>query len=467
MNGKVKLLLGPALFVISLLLPGSMMPFAVRGALGTFLWMTLWWIFTPVDIAVTAFLPIVTNSVFGFVPMAGILNQYAADLVILLIGANIITVTWDATGLNERIALKALSIIGPSMKQQLFVWTVASTAMSIFLPNVVAAAALSPIAVAMLKYVGKDDVSASRAASNILLAIGWGAGIGGFGSPLGGGMNLVAIGFIEQLTGKEYMYIDWVIKMMPMLILITLGLILYMFTMKSEVKTLPGTKEYFNEKFAAMGSMSKEEKISGLLFFVSVALAFGRPLFDGLLPAFKPSFIFLAFGVLAFVLPGNVNGKLITWKYAQPKMTWGLFYMLAGGLALGTMITNAGMADMVAEAVQGFNLTGDWGTVAIFTVLGMFLSNVSSNTAACSIAIPIVISVTTALGLKPIPYVYITSVAANCAYVLPTSTRALPVSYGVKTDYLMKTGFMAILVSFVITVVFGVMFLRHWPAYSL
>lgn len=467
MKKLAKLLSGPVLFLLAvLLIPGSAMPFAVKGALGTFLWMSAWWIFTPVDVAVTAFLPIVTNAIFGFVPLSTIIPQYAADLVILLIGANMITISWEATGLNKRIALGALSLIGPSMKQQIVVWFVGSTVMSIFLPNVVVAAALTPIAVAMLTNVGHADIGKSRAAANILLAVAWGSGLGGFGSPLGGGMNLVSINYIQELTGVEYRYIDWVGKMMPMLVLITLGVTLYMCFMKSEVKALPGAREYFKEEYQKLGKMSRDEKVSLTVFLVSVVLAFARPLFADLVPALTSSYVFIVFGILCFVLPGPVNGRLLTWKYASPRMSWGLFYTLAGGLALGTCITKSGASDMVAELVSNTGISGGILLTAIFIALGMILSNVSSNNAACAISIPIVISITTALNLNPIPYIYLTSVAANCAFILPTSTRALPVSYGVKPEYMMKTGLAAVGICFVIVLLFGTIFLNFWPYYA-
>ena len=84
------------------------------------------------------------------------------------------------------------------MKNQIFIWFLASTVLSIFLPNVVVAAIFCPIAVAMLRSVGEDDVTESRMALPILLAIGWGSCIGGFGSPIGSSANLVAVSYIEK-----------------------------------------------------------------------------------------------------------------------------------------------------------------------------------------------------------------------------------------------------------------------------
>lgn len=462
----IKILSGPVLFTLSLLLlPSNTFPWAVKGAIGLFLWMSAWWVTLPVGVAVTALLPIAVNAVFGFIPVKEIAPQYASDLVFLLLGADIITTTWDATNLNKRIALRALSAIGPSMKSQIAVWFIGSVIMSIFLPNIVVAATLTPIALSMLKSVGKDSPGKSLSAANILLAIAWGSGIGGFGSPLGGGMNLITIGYIEQITGVEYMYIDWVYKMMPILIIITLGSVLYMFRMESEATTLPGARDYFVREYKKLGDMTKEEKISGILFLVPVILAFTREFYKDLIPSLTSSYVFIVFAILAFVLPGKMNGKLLTWEYAQPKISWGLFYTLSGGLALGAMITQSGASDMIAGVVSNSNISGGLILIVIFIALGTLLANISSNNAACAIIIPIVISITQALNLNPIGYMYLASVGGNLAFLLPTSTRALPIAAGVSPSYMMKKGIMINLVCTVIAILLGLVMIQ-WPYFA-
>src|SRR5688500_5502509 len=53
---------GPLIFVLALLLPLGDAPLAVRGALGLLVWMAWWWIAAPVDLAVTALLPLVVTA---------------------------------------------------------------------------------------------------------------------------------------------------------------------------------------------------------------------------------------------------------------------------------------------------------------------------------------------------------------------------------------------------------------------
>ncbi len=141
--------------------------------------------------------------------MTLVISQYFSEIVILLIGSDLICMTWSKTGLDKRLSLKALCFIGPSLNQQILVWFLVSTILSIFLPNVVVCTILMPVALSMLHFIGEKDIFSSKLAVPIMLSIVWGAGIGGFGSPIGGAGNLVAISYLEQLTGKEFMYIDW------------------------------------------------------------------------------------------------------------------------------------------------------------------------------------------------------------------------------------------------------------------
>lgn len=467
MKKYFSIILGPALFFICLLLiPESVLPYAVRGTLGLFLWMASWWITMPIAVAVTAFLPVIVNAIFGFVSMDTIIAKYASDLVFMLLGANIITLTWEATGLNERVALSILSTIGPSVKTQVTVWFLIAVVMSIFLPNVVIAATLTPIALAMLQSVGKGDVKSNLCATNILLAVGWGAGLGGFGSPLGGGMNLVSIGYIEELTGTEYMYIDWVWRMMPFLIVLSIGCLFYIRRMKTDADILPGAKEYFVEKLKERGAMTKDEKVAAVLFVVPVVLAFARPLYQDLVPSLTSSYVFIVCALFAFLLPGSIDGRMLTWKYAQPKLSWGLFYTLAGGLALGAFITASGASTMVADMVLDLGIAPGVLLIVVFVTLAAFLASVSSNNAACAIAIPIVITITQALGANSLGYIYVASVGGNLAYTLPTATLAVPVANGVPIKYMMKHGLVLTIIAVVLTSIVGILCMQYWPFFS-
>ena len=140
----LSLLAGPLLFILIALIPFGTMEFGVRTALATVLWMAIWWVGMPVNPAITAFLPVAVNALFSLTDMSGIISSYSAELVFLLAGANTITIAWEKTGVDKRVASKVLSLVGTSVKQQIVVWFLAATVLSAFLPNTVISSSRYP-----------------------------------------------------------------------------------------------------------------------------------------------------------------------------------------------------------------------------------------------------------------------------------------------------------------------------------
>ena len=452
MKHTLPLLSGPIGFGLVAWYLSDTFPLPASYAIATAVWMALWWILRPVSIYVTAFIPIIIDAFFDLIPESHIISQYFSEIAVLLLGSDLICLTWTTTGLDKRISVKALCYIGTSMKNQIFIWFLASTILSIFLPNVVVAAIFCPIAVAMFHFVGETDISKSQVALPILLAIGWGSGIGGFGSPIGSSANLVAVSYLEKLIGHEFMYYDWVIRFLPLLFLVFIVNLLFLWLMPMPVKELAGTKSYFTDMYHQFGPMKRGEVIGLTLFIAATILAFARPLFANVLPGWKPAYIFLTLGMLMFFLKDEKGMPMLTWKYAESHIMWGMICLFASGLALGRLVIETGAIEHVATIIAAMNLTGGLPVMTITCLFATFLSELSSNTAAASISIPVVTGLTEALGLNPIPYILGTIVAANCAYVLPISTRAIPIGYGLNATSQMKYGFILTVLTLCVTI---------------
>jgi len=180
------------------------------------------------------------------------------------------------------------------MKQHLIIWFAISVLLTIFLPNTAVAAVLVPIAVSMFKHLEVvNSFKDSEAKTIILLAIAWGTGLGGFGSPLGGAMNLISINYIENITGKEYMYIDWIVVMFPFLITLSAAILFYLLSFRLKEVTLPGSIYFFKKQYNNLPSISFGEKNSFILFVAAALFSFARPFYVSVLPGLKPPYIFI------------------------------------------------------------------------------------------------------------------------------------------------------------------------------
>ncbi|MBQ9319221.1 MAG: SLC13 family permease, partial [Acidaminococcaceae bacterium] len=168
-----------------------------------------------------------------------------------------------------------------------------------------------------------------------------------------------------------------------------------------------------------------------------------------------PAYCFLLLGLLMFVLYDENGNVMLRWEYAESHAMWGMYFLFASGIALGKLIIQTGAVNRVVEMLSAFSLDGGFVTVLLFAAFTTLMSEISSNTAAASVAIPVVASICSSLSLNPIPYVLITIVAQSCAYVLPVSTRAIPVAFGLDAGKQIQEGIKLTVLNILLTAGIG------------
>ena len=426
---------GPAVFAALVLLPLGGLPYEIRCSLGLLFWMALWWITRPVHLAVTGFLPLATVAIFDFAPMDRILPAYAAELVILLLSANVLTTCWTRWGLDRRIALGSLIGVGTNTTRQIMSWFAIGMLLSAFLPNTIVAATMIPIVVAMLRYIGIEDLWESNLGTALVIAVAWGTSAGGAMTPLAGAPNLLAMEYIQELvTGEEFLFATWVVRFVPLSLAVMLVTFVYVrFAFRPEIGEVEGTREFFLGELKSLGPMSVQEKWGFVLFGLPRCWpSRARCTRESVFPALTPAYAFLSCAIVCFLLrPRGEN--LMTWEYAQKRMMWGLFYLFAGGTALGRVLGETGTAAYIADALLPYASGGGFLAVLVFAGLTLLLTQITNNTAAVAIIVPITISTFQSLDMNPLPFVYIVAAVGNCGYMLPTSAGgpAVAAGYGI------------------------------------
>ncbi|WP_317855818.1 SLC13 family permease [Chakrabartyella piscis] len=461
------IVIGPILYLLVAFGLADVMTEVGAKAIGVSVWMIFWWITRPVHISITGIVPVVANAFLSIIPMSTLIANYSSESIILVFGSGLLTLPWAVTGLDKRIALKVLSVVGPSMKSQIAVWLTASVALSTVLPNVAVCALFTPIAVSMLKAAGYDDIQSCAASVPILLAVGWGVSLGGAGTPLGGAMNVTAISFLEEYTGQEFMYVDWIVRIIPYLIIATIVLMIGMWMMPTGVKSLEGTKEFFKDSYAELGEMKRDEKICLGLFVAALAAAFARPFYTDLLPGLAPAYAFVTLGFISFFITSSNNGFLLTWDETQKGMMWGMMILFASGLAMGSMLNGSGASARLGELVATLPLDGGLTTVLIVVIAARVISELTNGTTAAAVCCPIVFSFAAEMGLNPVPYWFITVMSLNAEFLLPLSVRAIPVAYGLDANKMMKYGIPMTIINMVVVTLFGFLAITFWPAYGI
>jgi sodium-dependent dicarboxylate transporter 2/3/5 len=131
-------------------------------------------------------------------------------------------------------------------------------------------------------------------------------------------------------------------------------------------------------------------------------------------------------------------------------------------------LSQTGTAQFIADQLVPYADGGGLLPVVVFVLLTIVLTQITSNTAAIAIVVPITISTFQTLGINPIPMVYIVAAAGNYGLMLPSSSGgpAIAAGYGVDLKSMFKWG--AILTGLVVAtlVAGGYLLATFWSGFG-
>jgi sodium-dependent dicarboxylate transporter 2/3/5 len=127
--------------------------------------------------------------------------------------------------------------------------------------------------------------------------------------------------------------------------------------------------------------------------------------------------------VLLFLIPqrtGN-GGRILDWKDSR-EIPWGILLLFGGGLAIAAGFRETGLATYLGEQLTVLDSLHLLIIIACATLLILFLTEITSNTATATMILPVVAALALALNIHPFALMVPCAMAANCAFMLPVGT---------------------------------------------
>jgi sodium-dependent dicarboxylate transporter 2/3/5 len=151
--------------------------------------------------------------------------------------------------------------------------------------------------------------------------------------------------------------------------------------------------------------------------------------------------------LLLFALPVDPRKGIFTLGLKDAmKIDWGTLLLFGGGLSLGFQMFETGLADAVGRTF--ISLGGDSAAPALISFLAIslsvFLTELTSNTASANMIIPILIAISQAAGIDPLPPVLGSAIGCSFAFMLPVATPPNAIIYGsgmIPLPQMMRAGF--------------------------
>jgi sodium-dependent dicarboxylate transporter 2/3/5 len=141
--------------------------------------------------------------------------QFFDSVIVLLLGGFVIAVAMRKYAVDEYIAYRIIGKAGTSPKMIILALIGTSTFISMWISNSATAAIIMPIALVVL-YKNKLKFG-SNFGKCAVLAVGYGATIGGMGTIVGSTPNVIAAKFLHS-SGVEFGFYEWFWRGFPFMV---------------------------------------------------------------------------------------------------------------------------------------------------------------------------------------------------------------------------------------------------------
>jgi len=459
---RIGFLLGPLLFIAAYFSPVlSQNPRAHR-LLAIFLLIVVWWVTECVPIPVTALLVPIFITLFQVTDIKEAFAPFANPIIMLFLGSFILAKAMCVHALDRKLAVSVLSMksISRSRTKVLFALGLTSLFLSMWISNTATTAMMYPIALGVMDAFHERSQNGKHPFGIILLlTLAYSASIGGVGTPIGSPPNLIAIGMLERLADYKVTFFQWMV--LGFLVLIPMYIFLFLL-MRSKLKGK--TREYADVDLSAIKGKTLQKGLNraqknvlaafSLTVFLwvfpgVVSLIWGRqaPLFLWFRTHIPEAAAAVIGAGLLFFIPVNFKqGRFTLGLREAMDVDWGTLLLFGGGLSLGFQMFETGLADIIGNSF--ISLGGSSASIPVITLLSValsvFLTELTSNTASANMIIPIIIAISKAASISPLPPVLGSAVGCSFAFMLPVATPPNAIIYGsgmIPLPTMMKTGF--------------------------
>jgi solute carrier family 13 (sodium-dependent dicarboxylate transporter), member 2/3/5 len=457
----VGLFLGPIVFAAMLLIPFDLDGNQHR-LLAILTFVVVWWVTEAIPIPITALLGVTLCALLEATPpppegdssVDVVFSMFTDDTIFLFIGSFIIAQSMLVHGLHRRFAYRVLSAraVGGSTFRIILAFGLIGAVTSPVMSNTAAAAMMLPIALGVMAVVGgmvarqaggERNPERLRFGAALMLVITYGITVGGLLLPIGSPPNLIGRELLEEETGEPITFLEWFAMALPIVIVMFAAVIIIVTLLnRPEVKHVQGVEEHVADERRKLGRLTRGEK-NTLLVLAFALLGWFLPGLVGIVAgddsdaytqvseASNEGVVAIVAAAALFVLPLDWGRRKFTLNWNQAsRIDWGTILLFGGGLVLGTLLSETGLATVVGESLSdALGVSSLLGISIVIVIIAVLISETTSNTASAAIVVPIAISIAAASDVNPTIPALAAIFGANYGFMLPVSTPPNAIVY--------------------------------------
>ncbi len=325
-------------------------------------------------------------------------------------------------GLTKRLAYKMLAIVGEKTSMIYLGCFVVTALLTHIMAHTAVAATMFPLLMAIYSLYGEGD-RPTKFGKGLFIGMAFSAGAGSIITLLGAARGAVAIGFYNDIVGKNVSFFELTKYMFPVgWLLVLLIWVVMMILFKPEKKVIPGLREKAKALYKEQGAITgREFFVAGVVLAVVVVLSLQS--FVPALQALNKSAIVLLSTLVFFVF------RILTVKELE-EIPWNIILLFAGAMSIGFCLWDTGAAKWMAINWLVMFQNANWFVFVLgIAFFVMVMTNFIMNVAAIAISLPVALVIAPYLGVSPEVILYASLVTAGCPFLLLVGAAPNAIAY--------------------------------------
>jgi sodium-dependent dicarboxylate transporter 2/3/5 len=455
LGGALRLLGGGALAVVVYLLLGSSgLTEEGRRVAALAVCIATWWVTEALPLEATGLAPIALFPLFGVGTITETAAPYATPVIFLFLGGMILGQGMERWGLHRRMALWGLSKAGAHPVRIIGAMVVMTAFLSMWVSNTAAAVMMVPIAgsiagiFARAQPGGGEGSTPSPLGASLILAVAYGASIGGVGTLIGTPPTAQFAAFMQRTMDRPVRFLEWLqfgLIIVPVMCVAVWGVLA--FTSRSARASLAAGEEVRAEiirQHRALGPWSPGER-AALGAFIGAAVGWllapilaraeslKGTLVGDVAGRLSDATIAVIAALALFVIPVGTKPyrPALTWAEAE-RVPWGVLILAGGGLSLAAAINRHGVDVAIAQAAAPLTQAHVLLVLFVFALGAVMLTEVTSNTALVAAALPVAFAVGQSMDAPPVVLLVTVTLAASLGFMMPSATPPNAIVYATR-----------------------------------
>jgi len=427
-----------------------------KGALAVALLAVIWWVFEVVPIGITSLAIGVLQVLFFIRPARSAFTDFMDPSVMFIFASIFIGMVFTKTGLTKRMAYRMLLIVGERTSMIYLGCFIVTAILTHIMAHTAVAATIYPFLLSVYALYGEGD-KPTKFGKGLFMGMAYVAGAGSIITLLGAARGAVAIGFFNDVVGKNVTFFQLSYYMFPMgWLMILLLWAFFTIFFKPEKKTIPGLRETAKKLNDQLGPMSRKEMLALIIVFGCILTLSMRSVIPALKPLDKTAIILTS--TILFFITGILD--IIDLE----EMPWNIILLFAGAMSIGFCLWETGAAKWLAIKWLMIFHGGHWFIfvmgIALFILV---MTNVIMNVAAIAISLPVALVIAPYLGVHPEVILFVSLTTAGMPFLLLVGAAPNAIAYESKQFTTGEFFLYGIPTSILLMLVVGLVVLFLWP----